>query len=341
MSSPTAWRIGNRAHLAGLNIVGLKRRGFSREASTTCAAPIVCSSPMKARLPERVEDVAGEFATHPVVHEILDFIREGGNRAICTPRDAPRAERDAGRPPGPVAIIAGGGALPGEIARGRRGAADAAAGVIGVARLRRRDRAQESRCGTSTCWTRARDPDAACEIGLPARDRWRACVTRPGPLALGSRLLGLSQPRGAGRIGRGDDQLLRGAVRLLEENGFPWSARMTSRRSFWRRAGALTARAPDSGRPAPISRSACGCSSISPPFDIGQGVVVAGGQVLAVEGPEGTDAHAGARRASALGRRELRRRRRRARQGAEAGQDVRVDLPAIGPRTIVKARERA
>ena len=38
-------------------------------------------------LSERVEDVAEEFATHPFVHEILDFIREGKDRAICTPRD--------------------------------------------------------------------------------------------------------------------------------------------------------------------------------------------------------------------------------------------------------------
>jgi len=38
-------------------------------------------------LSERVEDVAGEFDDHPFVHEILDFIREGKDRAICTPRD--------------------------------------------------------------------------------------------------------------------------------------------------------------------------------------------------------------------------------------------------------------
>ena len=30
-------------------------------------------------------EVAGEFAEHPQVHEILDFIRDGGERAICTP----------------------------------------------------------------------------------------------------------------------------------------------------------------------------------------------------------------------------------------------------------------
>ena len=37
-------------------------------------------------LMERVEDVAAEFDTHPAIHEILAFIREGGKRSICTPR---------------------------------------------------------------------------------------------------------------------------------------------------------------------------------------------------------------------------------------------------------------
>jgi UDP-N-acetylglucosamine acyltransferase len=31
--------------------------------------------------------VAEEFAKHPIVHEILDFIRDGNDRAICTPRE--------------------------------------------------------------------------------------------------------------------------------------------------------------------------------------------------------------------------------------------------------------
>src|SRR5215208_7096145 len=38
-------------------------------------------------LSERVNDVAGEFATHPFVHEILDFIRNGKDRALCMPRE--------------------------------------------------------------------------------------------------------------------------------------------------------------------------------------------------------------------------------------------------------------
>ena len=35
---------------------------------------------------ERVEDVAAEFKDHAIVIEILEFIRAGGKRSICTPR---------------------------------------------------------------------------------------------------------------------------------------------------------------------------------------------------------------------------------------------------------------
>jgi UDP-N-acetylglucosamine acyltransferase len=85
---PYGIALGNRAHLAGLNIVGLKRRGFSREVIHDIRRAYRLLFADEGTLQERVEDVAGEFSTHPVVHEILDFIREGGNRSICTPRDA-------------------------------------------------------------------------------------------------------------------------------------------------------------------------------------------------------------------------------------------------------------
>lgn len=81
-----------QAGLSGLNIIGLKRRGFSldqvhdlRRAYRLLFAP-------EGTLKERVEDVASEFEAHPLIHEILDFIREGGDRSICTPREVRPAE---------------------------------------------------------------------------------------------------------------------------------------------------------------------------------------------------------------------------------------------------------
>jgi len=84
---PYGMAIGNRAHLAGLNIIGLRRRGFTREQIHDIRRAYRLLFADEGTLSERVEDVAAEFATHPFVHEILDFIREGKERAICTPRD--------------------------------------------------------------------------------------------------------------------------------------------------------------------------------------------------------------------------------------------------------------
>ena len=86
---PYGMAIGNRAHLAGLNIVGMRRRGFTRDQIHDIRRAYRLLFANEGTLKERVEDVAEEFATHQFVHEILDFIRDGGDRAICTPRSDP------------------------------------------------------------------------------------------------------------------------------------------------------------------------------------------------------------------------------------------------------------
>lgn len=83
----------NPAHLAGLNLVGLKRRGFSREHIHELRRAYRLLFADDGTLSERVEDVAGEFAEHPLIHEILDFIRSGGERAICVPHDVSATDR--------------------------------------------------------------------------------------------------------------------------------------------------------------------------------------------------------------------------------------------------------
>jgi UDP-N-acetylglucosamine acyltransferase len=88
---PYGMALGNRAALAGLNLVGLKRRGFSREAIQDLRRAYRLLFAAEGTLKERVEDVGEEFAAHPQVHEILDFIRDGGDRALCTPREAREA----------------------------------------------------------------------------------------------------------------------------------------------------------------------------------------------------------------------------------------------------------
>ena len=85
---PYGMVLGNRAYLAGLNIIGLRRRGFSRDEIHDLRRAYRLLFANEGTLAERVEDVREEFATHPIVNEILDFIRSGSNRSLCTPRES-------------------------------------------------------------------------------------------------------------------------------------------------------------------------------------------------------------------------------------------------------------
>lgn len=85
---PYGIALGNRAHLAGLNMVGLKRRGFSREAIQDIRRAYRLLFAEEGTLQERIEDVATDFADDTIVVEILDFLRSVGNRSVCTPRDS-------------------------------------------------------------------------------------------------------------------------------------------------------------------------------------------------------------------------------------------------------------
>lgn len=78
--------LGNRAHLAGLNIIGLKRRGFSREKIHSLRAAYRLLFAQEGTLRERLEDVASLFKDNPEAMEIVEFIRADSDRAICVPR---------------------------------------------------------------------------------------------------------------------------------------------------------------------------------------------------------------------------------------------------------------
>ena len=86
---PYGMVLGNRAYLAGLNIVGLRRRGFTREQIHDLRRAYRLLFADEGTLAERVKDVAEEFTIHPIVDEILTFIRGGGDRSLCTPRESP------------------------------------------------------------------------------------------------------------------------------------------------------------------------------------------------------------------------------------------------------------
>jgi UDP-2,3-diacylglucosamine hydrolase len=240
------------------------------------------------------------------------------------------------RPGGPVAILAGSGQLPLQLVRhleqaGRDHRVLAFRGFV-IPEVRRR-------ADVTVDLLDLRSIMRALDDWQPDSVTLAGAVRRPGISALlGAYSLLRNRQDVKEVIARGDDQVLRGAVRLLEEHGH----RVVGAHEL-----APTLTAPQSLKgsvePSDEDRRAIGVGldvlNALSAFDIGQAAVVADRRVLAIEGPEGTD-------------RMLRRVRRQRqslfalrgrREGgvvvkaAKRGQDLRVDMPAIGPRTVMEA----
>ena len=81
--------LGNRAYLGGLNLIGLKRRGFDRETIQALRrAYDMLFHGEGVVFAERVEAVAEAYADVEPVQEIIAFLRAESSRSFCTPRDA-------------------------------------------------------------------------------------------------------------------------------------------------------------------------------------------------------------------------------------------------------------
>ena len=227
----------------------------------------------------------------------------------------------------PLGILAGGGALPGEVA-----AAAAAAGrpvfVVGLE-------------GFADPAVLAPWPHEFHRIGaaghILAALRERGCrelvligpVRRPSLLHLRPDAEGV---RILARIGRaafaGDDGLLSAVLRVLAEEGFRVRGAQEFLPATAAPAGLLAGAAPDRLARADIARGVAVVRALGA-VDVGQGCVVQQGIVLAVEAAEGTDAMLG--RCGPL-----------ARPGpggvlvklVKPGQERRADLPTLGVETV-------
>jgi DUF1009 family protein len=141
-----------------------------------------------------------------------------------------------------------------------------------------------------------------------------------------------SLPQIAGLLAGGDDSVLSRVVRFFEVQGLTVRGAHEVAPDLLAEAGRVGAAglSPAERRDADVGfavRAALG------PLDAGQAVVVAGGRVLAIEGAEGTDAM--------LERVAARRQGRSSplpagvlAKGPKPGQEMRVDMPVIGARTV-------
>jgi DUF1009 family protein len=133
----------------------------------------------------------------------------------------------------------------------------------------------------------------------------------------------------------GDDHLMSGIMKVFEELGFRPVGAHEIAPEILMPEGAIGQLQPSARNQVDIALGLALLRAIGR-FDVGQGTIVAGGHVLAVEAAEGTD--------EMLAQvAELRRKGRIRVPGGvlvkapKPGQDRRIDLPTIGPQTIAGA----
>jgi UDP-2,3-diacylglucosamine hydrolase len=132
----------------------------------------------------------------------------------------------------------------------------------------------------------------------------------------------------------GDDHLLSGIGRILEQDGFRMVGIKDVAPDLLMPAGCITRAAPDENAVADIARG-CEVLRALSPFDIGQAAIVIDGHVVGVEDIEGTDGLlARVARLRAEGRIRAKAARGVLVKAPKSGQDLRFDLPTTGPRTV-------
>jgi DUF1009 family protein len=132
----------------------------------------------------------------------------------------------------------------------------------------------------------------------------------------------------------GDDHLLTGIAGIFEQDGFRMVGIKDVAPDLLMPQGCLTRASADDEADADIARGREVLRALSP-FDVGQAVVVIDGHVVGVEDIEGTDGLlARIARLRAEGRIRAKAARGVLVKAPKSGQDLRFDLPTLGPRTI-------
>lgn len=171
--------------------------------------------------------------------------------------------------------------------------------------------------------------EAVCFAGLVSRPDFRQMK----PDLKGAAVL----PGLIAAAAKGDDALLRQVMGVFQAEGFAIEGADQILGGETLAAGALGRHAPDEAGLADL-RKALKVARAAGELDIGQGAVVAAGLVLAVEAQEGTDEML--RRVAGLPEAI------RGREGAPRGalgkapkpiQELRMDMPVMGPQTVVLA----
>lgn len=84
---PYGTAVGNPAELSGLNLVGLKRRGFDRDAIHNLRTAYRMIFSVEGTLRERVDDASAIFPEDELVQDVVRFIVEAKDKPLTLPRN--------------------------------------------------------------------------------------------------------------------------------------------------------------------------------------------------------------------------------------------------------------
>jgi UDP-N-acetylglucosamine acyltransferase len=92
---PFGFAFGSRAELIGLNVIGLKRRGYSRDDLRRLRRAYLMIFNGLGTFAERVEGVAKTFAGDPQVEKVISFVRSRGSRPLMMRAPSNSADADS------------------------------------------------------------------------------------------------------------------------------------------------------------------------------------------------------------------------------------------------------
>jgi DUF1009 family protein len=164
--------------------------------------------------------------------------------------------------------------------------------------------------------------------GIARRPDWRAL--RPS--------IGLFRivPRVVASLARGDDNLLRALIRYFESEGFKIVGAHEILPGLLAAPGVMTRAVPNAKDRADLHAAAVAARAIGA-LDIGQAAIAIGGRAVALEGVEGTDGLLERTCALRSNGRIAGIQRGVLVKCAKPGQELRADLPTIGPETVTMA----
>ena len=93
---PFGYASGQHAKLVGINVVGMKRLGFTRADMHRLRNAQNELFGGSGTFRDRLEVAAGKYAGDPVVGKVIAFIQEGGSRALVQPPQAGDPEAESG-----------------------------------------------------------------------------------------------------------------------------------------------------------------------------------------------------------------------------------------------------